>query len=165
MTAAIGSRIPAVETLTQMTPDGPQPVDANQLFQGRKVVVFAVPGAFTPTCSNAHLPGFVARADEIKAQGVDAIICLAVNDAFVMDAWGRQHNADALHMIGDGSAELTRALGLDRDLGAKGMGVRSARYAMIVEDGTITWLGVEQPGKLEVSDADSVLAVLKGESR
>lgn len=156
MTVKAGDRIPDA-TLYVMGPEGPQAVTTKELFSGKKVVLFAVPGAFTPTCSAAHLPGFVVNADEIKAKGADTIACVAVNDVFVMDAWGKAHNAEALVMLADGSAELTKALGLTFDLTARGLGVRSHRYAMIVDDGVIQTLLVDEPGKFEVSGAAEIL--------
>ncbi len=132
---------------------------SNDLFNGKKVVMFAVPGAFTPTCSQAHLPGFVALADKIKAKGVDSIICLSVNDAFVMDAWGKQHNADEIIMLADGNGQFTQQIGLDMDTDNFG-GIRSLRYVMIVEDGKVALLNVEDPGRFEVSDAETVLKAL-----
>ncbi len=128
----------------------------NELFGDKKVVLFAVPGAFTPTCSQSHLPGFVALADKIKAKGVDSIICLSVNDAFVMDAWGKANNAEALIMAGDGNAEFTESIGMDVDTGEFG-GVRSVRYSMLVEDGVISKLYIEDPGNFKVSDAQTML--------
>jgi peroxiredoxin len=123
-------------------------------------VLFALPGAFTPTCSAAHLPGFVANADKLKAKGVDEIVCLAVNDVFVMDAWGKAQNADEIHMVADGSADFAKAVGLELDLTARGMGVRSQRYAMIVDDGTVTALALDEAGKLDVSSAEAIMAKL-----
>jgi peroxiredoxin len=159
MSIAVGDRIPDA-TLYIMGDKGPAPLTTAELFAGKKVVVFALPGAFTPTCSAAHLPGYVVKADEILAKGVDSIVCLSVNDAFVMDAWGKQQNAERIMMVADGSADLTRAMGLELDLSARGLGVRSDRYAMIVDDGEVTLLNREAPGKLEVSDADTILAAL-----
>ncbi len=159
MSIQVGDRIPEV-TLTRMGPDGPTEIGTGELLAGRKVVLFALPGAFTPTCSAAHLPGFVVQADAIRARGVDAIVCLAVNDAFVMDAWGKAHNAEAIEMVADGNAEFTRAVGLEVDLSARGMGLRSQRYAMVIEDGVVTHLAVEAPGRLEVSSAEAILEVL-----
>ena len=160
MTIAVGDKLPSI-TLTRMTPDGPANIASEELFAGRKVVVFGLPGAFTPTCSAAHLPGFVVHSDELFARGVDSIVCLSVNDAFVMDAWGKQHNADdRVQMIADGNADFARAVGLEVDLSARGMGVRSQRYAMVVDDGVVTLLNVEQPGKFEVSDAETILKSL-----
>jgi peroxiredoxin len=160
MSISSGDKLPEVG-LTHMTADGPKPVSTAELFSGKKVVLFAVPGAFTPTCSAAHLPGFVALADKLKARGVDDIVCLSVNDAFVMDAWGKAQNAEEIHMVADGVAAFTKAVGLDLDLTERGLGVRSKRYAMIVEDGTVTDLAVEDaPPSLEVSSAEAVLAKL-----
>lgn len=157
--AKVGDRIPEAE-LHYMTDDGPAAITTADLFTGKKVVLFAVPGAFTPTCSMAHLPGYVVHADDILAKGVDTIVCLAVNDVFVMDAWGKSQNAEKLMMLADGSAEFTNMLGITLDLTARGLGVRSDRYAMIVEDGVITALNREAPGKLEVSDAETVMKLL-----
>ncbi len=159
MTIGIGDRIPDA-TLHVMGEKGPRAVTTSELFSGKKVVLFALPGAFTPTCSAAHLPGYVVKADEILAKGVDDIVCLSVNDAFVMDAWGKAQNAEKITMAADGSAALTRALGLDLDLTERGFGVRSDRYAMIVEDGVVKLLNREAPGKFEVSDADTIIAAL-----
>ena len=138
----------------------PTAMSVGDLFEGKKVVLFAVPGAFTPTCSNAHLPGYVVKADELKAKGVDSIICLSVNDAFVMDAWGKDKNAEQLMMVADGNGEFTKALGLEMDGSGFGLGTRSQRYAMIVDDGTVSKLSVEEPGKLEVSAAEAILEAL-----
>ncbi|AEP28375.1 peroxiredoxin [Brumicola nitratireducens] len=129
------------------------------LFSDKKVVLFAVPGAFTPTCSAAHLPGYVALADKIKAKGVDAIICLSVNDAFVMDAWGKSQNADEIMMVADGNGSFSQLIGLDMDTDTFG-GIRSIRYSMIVEDGVVRALNVEDPGRFEVSDAETILKQL-----
>jgi peroxiredoxin len=146
--------------MNQMTANGPAELSSEELFSGKKVVLFALPGAFTPTCSASHLPGFVANADKIKAKGVDDIVCLSVNDAFVMDAWGKSQNADAIHMVADGSANFTQAVGLVLDRTQAGLGIRSQRYAMIVEDGVVTALNVEEPGKFEKSSAEAILAEL-----
>ncbi len=154
-----GDKIPAAK-FTHMTADGPKEITSDELFGGKKVLLFALPGAFTPTCSAAHLPGFVANADKIKAKGVDDIVCLSVNDAFVMDAWGKSQNADEIHMVADGNGDFARAAGLVLDLTARGMGVRSQRYAMIVDDGTVTDVAVEAPGKFEVSGAEAMMAKL-----
>jgi peroxiredoxin len=153
-----GHTLPAV-SLTQLTEDGLQTLSNNELFAGKKVVLFAVPGAFTPTCSNAHLPEFIALADKIKAKGIAAIYCVSVNDAFVMKAWGEQHNAQARDMLADGDASFTKALGLDKDTAGFG-GVRSTRYAMVVENQTVTGLYVEQDKEFAVSRAEAVLASL-----
>ena len=159
MTIQIGERIPNVEIAT-MGKDGPKTLGSDAIFQGKKVVLFAVPGAFTPTCSKAHLPGFIANYDAITAKGVDTIACLSVNDAFVMGAWGDAQNAGGILMLADGSGAFTAAIGLELDLTANQMGVRSQRYAMVVEDGVVTQLQVEQGGKFEVSDAASILKLL-----
>jgi len=157
MSIKVGDKFPSA-TLMQMKDGGPKPVKTDDLFAGKKVVVFAVPGAFTPTCSAKHLPGFVQNADAIKAKGVDAIACVSVNDAFVMGAWGKDQKAGGkVRMMADGSAIFTKALGLEMDLTGRGMGVRSQRYSMLVDDGVVKKLNVEQPGKFEVSDADSML--------
>ena len=128
----------------------------NELFSGKRVVLFAVPGAFTPTCSEAHLPGYVALADKIKAKGVDSIICLSVNDAYVMDAWGKSANADDILMVADGNAFFTKSIGLDMNTSDFG-GIRSMRYSMLVEDGEVVKLNVEDPGRFAVSDAQTML--------
>jgi peroxiredoxin len=155
-----GDKIPSL-TLYQKTADGVVEISTDEIFNGKKVVVFALPGAFTPTCSASHLPGYVVKSDEIFARGVDSIVCLSVNDAFVMGAWGEQHNVeDRVMMIADGSAEFTLAVGLELDLIANGMGMRSQRYAMVINDGVVEILNVEAPGKFEVSDADTILASL-----
>lgn len=159
MTIGPGDRIPDV-TVHVMGDKGPESVSSASLFAGRKVVMFGLPGAFTPTCSAAHLPGYVVKADELFARGVDTIICISVNDAFVMDAWGKAQNAENILMVADGAAALTRAMGLDVDLTERGFGVRSERYAMIVEDGVLKLLNREAPRKFEVSDADTILAAL-----
>ncbi len=160
MTIKVGERIPSA-TLYQMTENGPEAITTDEIFKGKKVVLFALPGAFTPTCSAKHLPGFVGKADEIKAKGVDTIACLSVNDAFVMGAWGKDQGAgDKVLMLADGSAELTKAMGLELDLTPRGLGVRSDRYAMIVEDGEVTLLNREAPRAFDVSSAETVLAAL-----
>ena len=151
-----GEKLPEV-TLHRMVDGRPAPVTTNELTAGKKVVIFAVPGAFTPTCSEMHLPGFVELADEIKSKGVDEIICVSVNDAFVMDAWGRDRNADSIAMVADGSGHLTQSLGLELDLSGGGLGIRSQRYAMVVDDGTVTKLAVEEGGRLEASKAEAIL--------
>lgn len=157
--AAVGDKIPSA-TLKIMGEKGPQDLSTDALFAGKKVVLFAVPGAFTPTCSMAHLPGFVALADKIKAKGVDAIACLSVNDAFVMDAWGKGANAEELLMVSDWDAGFSKALDLTMDASGFGLGVRSQRFALIAEDGVITHLAVEAPGQFEVSKAEAVLEAL-----
>jgi glutaredoxin/glutathione-dependent peroxiredoxin len=160
MTIQVGDKIPACSTLRVMGEKGPKPVTTNELFDGKKVVLFAVPGAFTPGCSLTHLPGFVVKADDIKAKGVDSIICVAVNDAFVMDAWGKSQNAEHLIMLADGSGEFAKAMGLDLDLMDKGMGVRFKRMAMVVDNGTVSHLAIEPPGGIVVSSAEAILKVL-----
>ena len=157
--AAVGDKIPSA-TLKIMGEKGPQDLSTDGLFAGKKVVLFAVPGAFTPTCSMAHLPGFVALADKIKDKGVDAIACLSVNDAFVMDAWGKGANAEELLMVSDWDAGFSKALDLTMDASGFGLGVRSQRFALIAEDGVITHLAVEAPGQFEVSKAEAVLEAL-----
>ena len=154
-----GDKMPTA-TLYRMQDGKPTPITTEDIFAGKKVVLFAVPGAFTPTCSMAHLPGYVVHADSIKAKGVDTIACVSVNDAFVMDAWGQNKNAEELLMLADGNGDLTAALGLIMDGSGFGLGQRSQRYAMIVEDGTVIKLSVEAPGKLEVSAAEAILESL-----
>ena len=154
-----GDRLPDAR-LHVMADGRPTAVSTSELFGGKKVVLFAVPGAYTPTCSEAHLPGYVVNADEIKAKGVDSIVCVAVNDAFVMDAWGKDRNADALVMAADGNSDFTTALGLEMDGTGFGLGLRSQRYAMVVDDGVVTKLAVEAPGAFEVSKAEAILETL-----
>ena len=157
MPIAVGEKIPSVTLKKTDMSD----VTTDELFGGRKVVVFAVPGAFTPTCSNQHLPGFVTQADEIKAKGVDEIICMSVNDAFVMGAWGKDRGAgDKVRMIADGNADFAKALGLEMDGTGIGFGTRSQRFALIAEDGVVTKLAVEKPMAFEVSSAEAILAAL-----
>jgi peroxiredoxin len=139
---------------------GPQAITTSDLFAGKKVVLFAVPGAFTPTCSAAHLPGFVVNADKIKAKGVDAIVCVSVNDAFVMDAWAKDKNAEEIMMVGDGNGDFAEAMGLVLDGSGFGLGKRSQRYALIAEDGVITALNVEQGPAFELSSAEKILEAL-----
>jgi peroxiredoxin len=144
-----------------MTAEGPKPKTTDDIFKGKKVVLFAVPGAFTPTCSKAHLPGFVAQADAIKAKGIDTIAVTGVNDVFVMDAWKKASNADKIEFLADGSANFAKAIGLSMDLGERGLGTRSQRYSMLVEDGVVKKLNVEEgPGKAEASGADNLLKQL-----
>ena len=157
MTIKVGDKVPAV-TFRTMTADGPKELTSDEIFGGRKVALFALPGAFTPTCSAGHLPGYVQQADAIKAKGVDTVACVSVNDAFVMGAWGAdQGTGDKVLMLADGSAEFANAVGLEMDVTARGMGIRSKRYSMVVEDGVVPARNVEEPGKLEVSDADTML--------
>ena len=155
-----GSKIPSV-TLKHLTSDGMEEISTDEIFSGKKVVMFAVPGAFTPTCTAKHLPGFVANADALRAKGVDTIVCMAVNDPFVMKAWGEQSEAggDVL-MLPDGNGELTRALGLEMDGSGYGLGQRSKRFAITADDGTVTRLAVEEGGGVTVSGAEAVLASL-----
>jgi peroxiredoxin (alkyl hydroperoxide reductase subunit C) len=156
----VGDQIPSM-TLTKATAEGPKPVTTDEIFKGRKVVLFAVPGAFTPTCSAKHLPGFVQNIDALKAKGVDEIVCMAVNDAFVMGAWGKDQSVgESITMLADGSAAFTKAMGLELDLVARGLGVRSQRFAMIAQDGKVTHLAVEAAGGFDVSRAEAVLAAL-----
>jgi len=159
MTVSVGDQIPNV-TIKTMGANGPEDLNTGEFFAGKKVVLFAVPGAFTPTCSAAHLPGFVANADKILAKGVDAIVCLSVNDAFVMAAWGAAQNAEALVMAADGNGEFSAAMGLTLDGSGFGLGQRSSRYALIAEDGKITALNAEQGGAFEVSSAEKILEAL-----
>ena len=159
MTIQVGDKIPQA-TMKVMGEKGPQDMTTDDLFAGKKVVLFALPGAFTPTCSAAHLPGYVANADKIKAKGVDSVVCLSVNDAFVMSAWGADKNAEELIMLADGNGDFTSAVGLEMDGSAFGLGKRSQRYAMIAEDGVVIALNVEAPGAFEVSAADAILALL-----
>lgn len=157
MTIKIGDKIPSA-TLTQMTAEGPKPITTDDLFKGKKVVVFAVPGAFTPTCSAKHLPGFVLNSDEIKKKGVSAVACVSVNDPFVMDAWAKEQKVgDKVMMLADGSAKFAAALGLTLDLNERGLGTRSRRYSMVVEDGVVKKLNLEEGGNFQVSDAATIL--------
>lgn len=160
MTLKIGDKLPEV-TLHIMGESGPQAVTTEELFGAKKVVLFALPGAFTPTCSAKHLPGFIEHAAAIKAKGVDSIICLSVNDVFVMNAWGKEQNAgDKVLMVADGNGDFTRAVGLEMDGSGFGMGQRSQRYALIAQDGIVTALEIEQPREFKVSSADAILAKL-----
>ncbi|KEQ18594.1 peroxiredoxin [Endozoicomonas numazuensis] len=153
-----GDRLPSVD-ITVISGDEQSTTPADAFFADKKAVLFAVPGAFTPTCSNAHLPGYVALADDFKAKGIDTIACLSVNDAFVMQAWSKDQNAGAITMMADGDGELTKALGLEMDTGSFG-GLRSQRYAMIIDHGEITLLNVEPPKTFELSKAETLLAAL-----
>jgi len=160
MTISVGDKLPAGK-LMELTADGPTAHDVDQLFADRKIVLFSVPGAFTPTCSAKHLPGFVDNIDAIKAKGVDEVICLAVNDAFVMGAWGKDQNATGkVRMLADGNADWTTALGLELDAKGFGMGTRGQRFAMIVDNGVLTNLYVEGPGEFRVSSAEHILSEL-----
>ena len=154
-----GGKLPEA-TLHAIRDGTPSAVSTSELFGGKKVVLFAVPGAFTPTCSEQHLPGYVANADAIREKGVDSIVCVAVNDPFVMDAWGQDRGAGDITLVGDGNGDFTRALGLEMDGTGFGLGTRSQRYAMVVEDGTVTKLAVEGPGEFDVSRAEAILETL-----
>ena len=159
MTIAVGDKIPAT-TFKYMTKDGPKDITSDEVFSGKKVVLFAVPGAFTPGCSNTHMPGYVVNADKIKGKGVDTIACMAVNDAFVMGAWGKAQNADEILMLADGNGQFTKALGLEMDATGFGMGIRSKRFAMIVDNGKVSHLAVEPAGGVVVSAAEAIMEKL-----
>ena len=157
MTIQVGDKIPSV-TLYHMTDKGPAEITTDEIFNNKKVVLFALPGAFTPTCSQAHVPGYLMKSDELFAKGVDQVVCLSVNDAFVMGAWGVDQNVeDKILMLADGSALFTQAVGLELDVVARGMGIRSQRYAMVVNDGVGELLNVEAAGEFKVSDAETIL--------
>jgi glutaredoxin/glutathione-dependent peroxiredoxin len=157
-----GDKVPEV-TLTTMTREGPRAISTSEVFGGKRVVLFAVPGAFTPTCSDHHLPGFIDHADQVRAKGVDLIACTGVNDVFVMDAWAKAREVgDRILMLADGNGDFARAMGLEIDSSRFGMGKRSRRYAAVVEDGVVRKLLLDDPGKLEASTAESVLAALDG---
>jgi peroxiredoxin len=160
MSIKVGDRVPPVN-FVKATPDGPQPVDSENFFKGRTVALFSVPGAFTPTCSARHLPGFVEKAEELKAKGVDEIACTAVNDAFVLQAWSKSAEADGrVTMLADGNGDFVRAVGLGLDASKFGMGQRGQRFSMVVEDGVVKQLNVEEPGAYSVSSAEHMLAQL-----
>lgn len=159
MTIAKGDKLPDV-ALVRATADGPDKVQSSDYFAGKKVALFAVPGAFTPTCSAKHLPGYVEKAAELKAKGVDQIACVSVNDAFVMGAWGKAAGSDDVAMLADGNGDFAKALGLDADFSGFGMGGRSQRYSMIVDNGVVTELNVEGPGEFKVSSAEHMLGQL-----
>jgi peroxiredoxin len=160
MTIKVGDKVPSVK-LKQMTAEGVKEVSTDDFFKGKKVVLFAVPGAFTPTCSAKHVPGFVQNDAALKAKGVDAVACLSVNDAFVMGAWGKDQKSDGkVVMLADGNGDFTRAVGLELDATANGLGKRSKRYAMVVENGVVKTLNVEAPGAFEVSSAEASLKTL-----
>jgi peroxiredoxin len=160
MTIKVGDRLPAAE-FSVMTADGAQKLSTDSIFAGRKVVLFAVPGAFTPTCHRNHMPGFAKNFDALKAKGVDTVACTAVNDVHVMSAWGQHSGVDGkITMLADGSGDFARKIGLDVDLGQHGMGQRSKRYSMIVDNGVVTALNVEDKPGVNVSGADAVLAQL-----
>ncbi|VWX51244.1 peroxiredoxin [Novosphingobium sp. 9U] len=159
MTIAVGDKLPDVK-LTKVTESGPEQVQASEYFAGKKVALFSVPGAFTPTCSAKHLPGFVEKAGELKAKGIDEIACTAVNDAFVMGAWNKASGSDDVTMLADGNGDLAEAVGLVMDGSGFGMGKRGQRFSMVVNDGVVEQLNVEQPGQFEVSSADYMLGQL-----
>ncbi|SKB53538.1 peroxiredoxin [Sphingopyxis flava] len=159
MTIATGDKLPEA-TLVKVTENGPEQVSAAEYFKGRKVALFSVPGAFTPTCSAKHLPGFVEKAEELKAKGIDEIACTAVNDAFVLGAWGKAGGAEQITMLADGNGDFAKAVGLTMDGKAFGMGTRGQRFSMIVNDGVVEQLNVEAPGEFKVSSADHMLEQL-----
>ncbi len=160
MTIKVGDTIPSIKLMTP-TPEGPKEISTDEIFKGKKVVMFGVPGAFTPTCSARHLPGFVEKADAFRAKGVDEVVCLAVNDAFVMGAWAKDQHVDGkVTMLADGSGNFTKALGLELDLGPRGLGTRCQRFALVADNGKVTHVAVEQPGGFEVSKAELILTQL-----
>jgi peroxiredoxin len=160
MTIKVGDKLPTV-SLKYMNKDGMQTATTDELFKGKKAVLFGLPGAFTPTCSAKHLPGFVNHYDELKKKGVDLVACLSVNDAFVMDAWGKAQNAgEKVLMLADGNADFAKAVGLTMDGTGYGMGLRTSRWAMVLEDGKVKTLNVEAPGAFEVSSAEAVMKTL-----
>jgi peroxiredoxin len=160
MTIHVGDKVPS-STLMEMQDGGPKPVKTDDLFAGKKVVVFALPGAFTPTCSAKHVPGFVQNFDALRAKGVDEIACVSVNDAFVMGAWGKDQKSDGkVRMLADGNGDFTRAMGLELDGSRFGMGKRSQRYAMVVDNGVVKELNVEEAGAFSVSSAEHILKQL-----
>ncbi|MBC8339180.1 MAG: peroxiredoxin [Rhodospirillales bacterium] len=160
MTISTGDKIPAVD-LSILTQDGPGGIATDEIFSGKKVAIFGLPGAFTRTCSARHLPGYVDNADALKAKGIDTIVCIAVNDAFVMGAWGKAQNVgDKVMMVADGSAKFAKATGLDIDMSAKGFGVRCQRFSMVVNDGTVESLHIDEPGTFETTSAEVMLGEL-----
>ena len=160
MTISVGDKIPSVD-LSIMTEDGPGAVSADEIFAGKTVAIFGLPGAFTRTCSAKHLPGFVGNADALKAKGIDTIVCVAVNDVFVMDAWGKSQDVgESVMMAADGSAAFTKALGLESDMSAKGFGLRCRRFSMVVEDGTVKSLNIDAPGTFEDTSVEMMLGSL-----
>jgi peroxiredoxin len=157
MTIKVGDKLPTV-TLMRMGEGGPEAVSTNDLFAGRKVALFGVPGAFTPTCSAKHVPSFLANAAALKAKGVDAIVCMAVNDVFVMNAWGKDQNVGHdIHMVADGDAAFTKAAGLELDLHGKGLGLRNQRFSMLVDDGVVKVLNIDPAGKYDQTSAETLL--------
>jgi peroxiredoxin len=160
MTIQVGDRVPSTK-LMRWGEKGPEPVMTDDLFKGQKVAFFGVPGAFTPKCSEAHLPGFVQHAEDLKAKGVDAIVCTAVNDIFVMDAWGKdQQVTGKVYMVADGDAVFTKAAGLELDLTGKGLGLRNQRFSMLIEDGVVKMLNIDPPGTYEKTSAEYMLGQL-----
>ena len=160
MTIAVGDKIPG-GVLMRMTAEGPGPLSTEELFGGKTVLLFSVPGAFTPTCSAKHLPGFIQNADALKSKGVDTVACIAVNDVFVMNAWGKDQGAgDAVLMLADGNGDFSKALGLTMDGTRFGMGIRGSRFSLIAKDGIVTQLNVEAPGEFKVSSAEHALSQL-----
>jgi len=159
MSINVGDPIPTA-VLARMSATGPQPISTNDYFSGQKVALFAVPGAFTPTCSAYHLPGFVEHAQELYDAGIDVIACMSVNDVFVMDAWGKSANAERIDMLADGNGEFSTALGLEADASAFGMGMRCRRFALVADNGVVTQLMVDAPGEFRVSSAESVLEAI-----
>lgn len=160
MTIQVGDKLPSA-TLVKATANGPDQVSTDDFFAGRKVALFAVPGAFTPTCSAKHMPGYVDNADALKAKGVDEIACVSVNDAFVMDAWGKASKAgDKITLLADGNGQFAKELGLEMDGSKFGMGTRSQRYSMVVNDGVVESLNVEAPGEFKVSSAEYLIDTL-----
>lgn len=158
MTISVGEKLPSI-TLKTMGENGPEDITTDSIFSGKKIVLFAVPGAFTPGCSNTHMPGFIVHADSIKAKGVDSIVCLAVNDPFVMGAWGKTQNAEELLLVADGNCEFTSAIGMELDGSGFGLGTRSKRYAMIVNDAVVEAINLDEKG-IEKSTAESILELL-----
>ena len=160
MTIAKGDKLPDVG-LVKATENGPEKVQSRDFFKGKKVALFALPGAFTPTCSAKHLPGYDERAEDLKKGGIDEIACVSVNDAFVMNAWKNQANCSNVTMLADGNGDFAKAVGLDADMSGYGMGTRSQRYSMIVDDGVVSELNVEEPGDFKVSSAEHMLTMLR----
>ncbi len=160
MAIGVGDTIPSMK-LMQAAAEGPREISSSEVFKGKKVVMFAVPGAFTPTCSAKHLPGFLQNVDALKGRGVEDVVCLAVNDAFVMAAWAKDQGIDGrITMLADGAGQFTKAIGLELDLTERGLGIRSQRFALVAENGTVTHIAVEPPGGFDVSSAESILKLL-----
>ncbi|MGB3377518.1 peroxiredoxin [Allopontixanthobacter sediminis] len=159
MAISVGDKLPDIK-LVKATPEGPEAVQSSEFFAGKKVALFAVPGAFTPTCSAKHLPGYIEKMDELKAAGVDEVACTSVNDAFVLGAWSKSNDAGDISMLADGNGEFASALGLDADFNGFGMGTRSQRYSMVVNDGIVEQINVEAPGDFSVSSAEHLLGQL-----